>query len=164
MQCLKLRYYIYLPKSQNDLHLSQPQYLNGKNFVRQNFSRAKLFGGRNFRYQTKNSSLSPNENFRPIKVKVSLVELQVNLKGQQVVQIKCDYLVWRNFVGRNFRHFSKNLSLSPNEKFRPIKLKVSLVEVQVNIRGKQVIQTNYDYLVGRNLVGRNFRRAKFSSV
>ena len=33
------------------------------------------------------------------------------------------------FVGRNFRHETKNSSLSPDEKFRPIKVNVSLVEV-----------------------------------
>ena len=47
--------------------------------------------------------------------------------------------------------------------------KVSLYEVQVYLRGKQVIWTNFDYRVGQNFVGRNFRRAtsrwaKFSSL
>ena len=32
------------------------------------------------------------------------------------------------FVGRYFRHQKKHLSLLPNEKFRPIKVKVSLVK------------------------------------
>ena len=41
--------------------------------------RAKLFVGRNFRNQAKNSSLLPDEKFCPIKVKVFLVEVQVNL-------------------------------------------------------------------------------------
>ena len=31
------------------------------------------------------------------------------------------YLIRRNFVGQNFRHQTKNSSLSPDEKFRPIK-------------------------------------------
>ena len=48
------------------------------------------------------------------------------------------YLIGRNFVGRNFRHQTKNSSLSPYEKFGPTKVKVSLNEVQVNLRGKQV--------------------------
>ena len=42
---------------------------------------AKLFVGRSFRHQMKNSSLSPDGKFRPIKVKVSLVEVQVNIRG-----------------------------------------------------------------------------------
>ena len=54
-----------------------PFYLIGRNFVGRNFRRAKLFVGRNFRHQTKNLSLSPDEKFRPIKVKVSLVEMQI---------------------------------------------------------------------------------------
>ena len=45
----------------------------------------KLFFRRNSRRQTKNSSLSPEEKFRPRKVKVSLVEVQVNLKGKQAI-------------------------------------------------------------------------------
>ena len=44
------------------------------------------------------------------------------------------------FVGLNFRQ--------PTQKFRPIKVKVSLIEVQVNLTEKQVIYTNYDYSVG----------------
>ena len=51
-----------------------PQDLIGRNFVGGNFRRAKLFVGQN-------SSLLPDEKFRPIKVKVSLVEVQVNLRG-----------------------------------------------------------------------------------
>ena len=47
--------------------------------------RPKLFVGRNFRHQTKNSSLSIDEKFRPIKVKVSLNEVQVNLREKQVI-------------------------------------------------------------------------------
>ena len=35
--------------------------------------------------ETKNSSLSPDEKFRPIRVKVSLNEVQVNLQGKQVI-------------------------------------------------------------------------------
>ena len=34
---------------------------------------------------------------------------------------------------------AKFSSLSPDEMFRPIKIKVSLVEVQMNLRGKKVI-------------------------
>ena len=49
------------------------------------------------------------------------------------------YLIGRNFVGRNFRHQTKISSLSPDEKFGPIKVKVSLSEVYVNLRGKQAI-------------------------
>ena len=64
------------------------------------------------------------------------------------------------FVGRNFRHPTKKLSHSPDEKFRPKKIKVSFIKVQVNLTKKQVIYTNYDYFVGRNFVGRKFRRAK----
>ena len=45
----------------------------------------KIFFGRNFRHQTKSSSLSPYEKFRPRKVKVSLVEVQVNLRGKQAI-------------------------------------------------------------------------------
>ena len=56
-------------------------------------------------------------------------------------------------------HCSKNLSLSPEEKFHPIKMKVSFVEVQMNLGGKKVIWKNFDYLTERNIVGRNFRRA-----
>ena len=47
-------------------------YLIGRNFVGQNFWRAKLFVWQNFRPYTKNSSLSPDE-------KLSLVEVQMNL-------------------------------------------------------------------------------------
>ena len=47
--------------------------------------RAKLFVGRNFRHQTENSSLSPDEKFRPIKTEVPLNEVQVNLRGKQVI-------------------------------------------------------------------------------
>ena len=43
--------------------------------------RAKLFIGRNFGHQTKNSSLSPDEKFPPIKVKVTFVGVQVSLRG-----------------------------------------------------------------------------------
>ena len=49
------------------------------------------------------------------------------------------YLIRRNFVGRNFRHQRKNSSLSPDKKFRTIKIKVSLNELQVNLRRKHVI-------------------------
>ena len=101
--------------------------------------RAKLFVWQNFRHKTKNSSLSPNEIFRPIKVKVFLNELQVNLRDKQVISKNFDHLIGRNFVGRNLRHQTKNLSHSPDEKFRPIKVKLSLNEVQMNLRGKQVI-------------------------
>ena len=38
--------------------------------------------GRNIRLQTKNSFLSPDKKLRPIKVKVSLLEVQKNLAGQ----------------------------------------------------------------------------------
>ena len=61
-------------------------------------------------------------------------------------------------------HPTKNSSLSHDEKFRPLKAKVSLIEVQVNLTEKQVIYTNYNYPVGQNFVGQNFRRAKFSSL
>ena len=42
------------------------------------------------------------------------------------------------------------------EKFRPIKVKVSLIKVQMNLRGKQVIYTKSNYLVGRNFSGEIF--------
>ena len=45
----------------------------------------KLFFRRNSRRQTKNSSLSPEEKFRLIEVKVSLIEVQMNLRGKQVI-------------------------------------------------------------------------------
>ena len=45
----------------------------------------EIFGGQNFRHQTKKSSLSPREKSRPIKVKVSLVEAQVKLRGKKVI-------------------------------------------------------------------------------
>ena len=48
----------------------------------------------------------------------------------------------------------------PDEKFRPIKVKESLVEVQIKLGVKKVIWTNFDYLIGRNFVERHFRRAK----
>ena len=38
-----------------------------------------------------------------------------------------------------FSSLKENSSLSPDEKFRPIKVKVSLVEVQMNLRGKEVV-------------------------
>ena len=57
-------------------------------FVRRIFRRAKL----NFRHPAKNSSLSSNKKFPPMKVKVPLVEIQVILRRQQ------DYFL----VGRNF--------------------------------------------------------------
>ena len=38
----------------------------------------KILLGETICHQTNNSSLSPDEIFRPIKVKVSLVEVQVN--------------------------------------------------------------------------------------
>ena len=59
---------------------------------------------------------------------------------------------------------SQIIKLSRNKKNSPNKVKVFLNEVQVNPRGKQVPQTNSDYLVGRNFVGRNFCRVKFSSL
>ena len=46
---------------------------------------AKLLSGETIRHQTKNSSLSPDEKFRPIKVKVSLVGVQMNLRGKKVI-------------------------------------------------------------------------------
>ena len=80
-----------------------------------------------------------------------------------------EYLIGRNFVGRNFRRAKFS---SPNKKFvtfarrkiSPNENKVSSNKVQVNLRGKQAFQTNFDYLVGRNFVGQNFCRAKFSSL
>ena len=47
------------------------------------------------------------------------------------------YLSRQNFSGRqaNFSSPNKNSSLTPHEKFFPIKVKVSLVEVQVNLKG-----------------------------
>ena len=56
-------------------------YLVGQDFVGRNFCRAKLFVGQNFFHRTKNSSLSPDKKFHPIKVKVSLVKIQMNLRG-----------------------------------------------------------------------------------
>ena len=50
---------------------------------------------------------------------------------------KC--LIGRNFVGQNFRHQMKNSSLMPDEKFHPIKVKVTINEAQMNLPGKQVI-------------------------
>ena len=61
------------------------------------------------------------------------------------------------FVGRNLRYQTKTLSLSPDEEFHPIKLRVSLVEVKVKLREKQVIKTKFDYHVGRNFVRQNCR-------
>ena len=61
-------------------------------------------------------------------------------------------------------HPTKHSSLSHDEKFCTLKAKVSLIEVQVNLTEKQVIYTNYNYPVGQNFVGQNFRRAKFSSL
>ena len=72
----------YLPNVSDALDF---KYLIGQNFVWLNFRRAKLFIGRYFRHQTKNSSLSPDEKFRSIEVKVSLVEVQVNLGEKQVI-------------------------------------------------------------------------------
>ena len=66
-----------------------------------------------------------------------------------------------NLYMENLRdHPTKHSSLSHDEKFYTLKAKVSLIEVQVNLREKQVIYTNYNYLVGRNFAGQNFRRAK----
>ena len=56
----------------------------GQNFVRRNFRRTELFVGQNFRHQTKNLSLSPDEKFCPIKVNVSIVKAQVSPRGKQV--------------------------------------------------------------------------------
>ena len=61
---------------------------------------------------------------------------------------------------------------SPNEKyvpfagrkFRPIKVKVSLVEVQVNLRGVQVIQTIVIISLGETLPGEIFVAFKDSSL
>ena len=39
------------------------------------------------------------------------------------------------FLGRNVRHQTKNLSLSPDKKSPPIKVKGNLVKVQVSLRG-----------------------------
>ena len=66
-------------------------------------------------------------------------------------------LFGETFVGRNFRHQKKNLLLLPDEKFRPIKVKVSLNEVQMRLRGKQVLETNFIILLGKTFW------AKFSS-
>ena len=54
--------------------------LSGEIFVGRNYSSGEIF-----RHQTKNSSLSPDEKFRPVKVKVSLVEVQMNLRGKKVI-------------------------------------------------------------------------------
>ena len=43
-----------------------------------------------------------------------------------------------------FSSLKKNSSLSPDKKFRPIRIKVSLIEVHMNLRGKKVIKTNFD--------------------
>ena len=59
------------------------------------------------------------------------LEIHITLSGET--------LSGETFVGRNFRHQTKNSSLSPDKKFRSIKVKVSLNEVQVNLRGKEVI-------------------------
>ena len=70
-----------------------------------------------------------------------------------------------NLYMENLRdHPTKHSSLSHDEKFCTLKAKVSLIEVQVNLTEKQVIYTNYNYPVGQNFVGQNFRRAKFSSL
>ena len=50
-----------------------------------------------------------------------------------------DTLSGEIFVGRNLRYQTKTFSLSPDEKFHPIKLKVSVVEVQLKLKEKQVI-------------------------
>ena len=74
----------------------------------------EIFVGRNFRYQTKNSSLSPDEKFRPIKVNVSIVKAQVSPRGKQVNWTKLGLSCWAKFLSGkiirrvNFCHFSKN--------------------------------------------------------
>ena len=51
----------------------------------QGFAQPRTLSGENFRQQTKYSSLSPGKKFRQIKVKVCLVEGQVNPRGKQVI-------------------------------------------------------------------------------
>ena len=54
------------------------------------------------------------------------------------------------FIGQNFSHQMKNLSLLPDKNFGPIKVKIAL----------KVIYTYCNYLVTGNLVGRNLCQAK----
>ena len=42
---------------------------------------SEIFVRQNFRHQAKNSSLLPDEEFLPIKVKVYVVEVQLILRG-----------------------------------------------------------------------------------
>ena len=105
------------------------------------------------------------EHFEPRILHITFIQ-KVNLMSPAAKA----YLIERKFVGskfccakliagRNFRHKTKNSTFLPEEKCRPLEFKVSLVKVKVNLREKQVIQINYVYLVGRN-----FLRAKFSSL
>ena len=79
-----------------------------------------------------------DENFaRPIVYEKSGINRQTDIENCNT--LTGETLSGESFVGRNFRHLTKNSSLSPDEKFRPIKVKVSLVEVQMNLRWKKVI-------------------------
>ena len=63
------------------------------------------------------------------------------------------------FVGQNFRHQTRNLLLSPDEKFRPIKVKVSLIEVQMNLRGRVTSHSDKIMMIissGENFSGEIF--------
>ena len=85
------------------------------------------------------------------------------------MKFQIGYLIGRNFVGRNY---SSGEILSPNEKFVtfarriicPIKVKVCLVELQVNLRGVQVIQTIVIISLGETLPGEIFVAFKNSSL
>ena len=77
-------------------------------------------------HPTKHSSLSHDEKFCTLKAKVSLIEVQVNLTEKQsftqiVIILLGETLPGKIFVGRNFYHFSKNLSLLP-DKISPYKV------------------------------------------
>ena len=103
-------------------------YLIGRNFFKRNFRRAKI-SLLNEKFVTLDRrKVLPNKSKSVSKWSTSKPTTDLSHLDN------FDYVVGRNFVGRNFRHLSKNSSLSPDEKFRPIKAKVSQNEVQVNLR------------------------------
>ena len=58
----------------------------GAKLCQRNFRRVKLIVGRNFPQQRKKSTLSPDKNVCTIKIIMSVLEVQVNLRGKQIIQ------------------------------------------------------------------------------
>ena len=63
----------------------KPKHRGGAKLCVANFSSGESIGLAKFSNQSKNSSLFSEEKLHLIKVEVSLVDIQVNLRGKQVI-------------------------------------------------------------------------------